>query len=209
LEDQLVYLSADVRRQQIIDAAIEVIATEGLPRATTRRIADRADATLGSLNHCFRGKDELMGLVLERGIATMEDAFVDIDPQRGLESTIRAVVAAYWRWVRDNLGVHLAMMELLMWAIRRQAPGRLLYAEANDPHGGNLVRAMLSAAVEADGRAPATPVDELARFLIHRFDGLVLEYAESRDEPGCERQTELLADALVGLSRTRSVRATP
>jgi AcrR family transcriptional regulator len=198
----VVYLSADVRRQQIIDAAIEVIATEGLPRATTRRIAERADATLGSLNHCFRGKDELMRVVLERGIATMEDAFVEVDPAQGLEATIRAVVSAYWRWVRENLGVHLAMMELLMWAIRRQGPGRRLYAEANDPHGGNLVRAKLSAAVEADGRAPATSVDELARFLIHRFDGLVLEYAESGDEGGCERQTELLAEALVRFCRS-------
>jgi AcrR family transcriptional regulator len=197
------YLSADVRRQQIIDAAIDVIATEGLTRATTRRIADRAEATLGSLNHCFRGKDELMGLVLERGFATMEDAFADIDPHDGLETTIRAVVAAYWRWVRDNLGVHLAMMELLMWAIRRQQPGRHLYADANDPHGGNLVRSMLSTAIEADGRTPATSVDQLARFLIHRFDGLVLEYAESRDITACEQQTELLADALIALSRAR------
>lgn len=196
----MAYLSADVRRRQIIDAAIEVIATEGLTRATTRRIADRADATLGSLNHCFRGKDELMRLVLERGIATMEDAFAGIDPRGGLEATIRAVVAAYWRWVRDNLGVHLAMMELLMWAIRRQEPGRDLYSDANDPHGGNLVRDLLSAAVEADGRAPATSVDELARFLIHRFDGLVLEYAESRDDAACERQAELLAEALIGFS---------
>jgi AcrR family transcriptional regulator len=198
------YLSADVRRGQIIDAASEVLATEGLMRATTRRIADRADATLGSLNHAFRGKDELMRLVLERGIATMEDAFADVDPRGGLESTIRDVVAAYWRWVRDHLGVHLAMMELLMWAIRREQPGRRLYADANDPHGGNLVRAMLSAAVEADGRAPATPVDELARFLIHRFDGLVLEYAESRDDVACERQTELLADALISLGRAHA-----
>ena len=199
----MAYLPADVRRRQIIDAAIEVIATEGLTRATTRRIADRAGATLGSLNHCFRGKDELMRLVLDHGIATMEDAFADIDPGDGLETTIRAVTAAYWRWVRDNLGVHLAMMELLMWAIRREQPGRRLYADANDPHGGNLVRALLSAAVEADGRPPATPVDELARFLIHRFDGLVLEYAESRDDAACQRQTELLADALVVLSRAR------
>ena len=206
----MAYLSADVRRRQIIDAAIEVIATEGLARATTRRIAERADATLGSLNHCFRGKDELMRLVLERGIATMEDAFAGIDPQQGLEPTIRAVVAAYWRWIRDNLGVHLAMMELLMWAIRRHEPGRNLYADANDPHGGHLVRALLSAAAEADGRAPATPVDELARFLIHRCDGLVLEYAESRDEAACERQTELLADALIALSRDgRPVTASP
>jgi hypothetical protein len=135
----------------------------------------------------------------------MEDAFADVDPGVGLDGTIRAIVAAYWRWVRDNLGVHLAMMELLTWAIRRQEPGRDLYADANDPHGGNLVRAMLSSAVEADEEDPAVPVDELARFLIHRFDGLVFEYAESRDEAACQRQTELLAEALIAISgATRS-----
>src|SRR5688500_17435229 len=96
--------------------------------ATTRRIADRADATLGSRSDCCRAKAELRRRAFERGIGSMEDAFADIAPRGGLESPLRAGVAAYRHWVRDNLGVDRAMIELLMWAIRRQEPGRDLYS---------------------------------------------------------------------------------
>ena len=52
-------------------AAIEVIASEGLARATTRRIAEAADAPLGSLHYCFRSKDELIESVLARAASTI------------------------------------------------------------------------------------------------------------------------------------------
>jgi hypothetical protein len=52
----------------------------------------------------------------------------------------------------------------------------------------------------ADGISPAITVEEITRFITHRFDGMILEYAASRDRDACERQTALLADALVFLA---------
>jgi AcrR family transcriptional regulator len=194
------YLSAEERRARILDAAVEVIADEGLSRATTRRIAERADAPLGALHYCFRNKDELMELVLQRGAVTLRDAFEKVDASRGLEDTIRASVEAYWAWIRDNLGLTLALTELLMWAIRRGEHGKGLYAAVNAPFGGDLLRDNLHRAAEADGVTPALPVEELARFIIHRCDGLVFEYAASDDREACQRQADLLADAVVWLA---------
>ena len=196
----MAYLSADDRRNSIIDAAIDVIASEGFAKATTRRIAERADAPLGALHYCFRNKAELMELVLLRAAATMGASFGGVDPKRGLEATIRDSVAAYWKWVRENLGLHLACMELLMWMIRGEKRGRDLYSTVNDPYGGDLLRTNLRLAIQADTVTPAVAVDEIARFIIHRFDGLVLEYAQSDDRAACQRQTELLADALVAIA---------
>lgn len=195
----MAYLSAEERRQSIIDAAIDVIAREGLARATTRRIAERADAPLGALHYCFRNKDELIQLVADRGAQELSAQFADIDPSLGLEATIRNSIAAMWAWVRPNPGQQLALMELGMWRIRRGGKPKDVYAMW-DQFGGKLLRERLEDAAVADGITPAITVDEMVRFINHRFDGLAYEYAASRDEVACERQTKLLADAMVALA---------
>jgi AcrR family transcriptional regulator len=196
----VVYLSADERRAHILDAAVEVIAAEGLARATTRRIAEQAESPLGALHYCFRNKDELMALVLERGRNTLQAAMETVDPNAGFEATIRSSVQAYWKWMRTNLGLNLALMELLMVAIRRGEHGKALYARLNDPFGGDKLRENLRVAAEVDGIEPAVPVAEIARFIIHRFDGLVFEYAASEDRPATQRQVDMLANAMVALA---------
>src|SRR5688572_7879869 len=121
------YLSGAERREQIIDAAVAVIAEQGVAKATTRVIAERADAPLGALHYCFRGKDELLAAVLERVQTTMAEAFTDVDPSKGLDTTVRSIVRCYWHWIRDDPGLHLAIAELVLWTIRRERPSKRLY----------------------------------------------------------------------------------
>lgn len=195
----MAYLSAEERRRSIVDAAVVIIASHGLAGATTRRIAEQAKAPLGSLHYCFRNKAELIDLVAERGATMLRQAFDDVDPGRGLEATIRDSVAAYWRWVQSNLGLQLALLELGMWRIRQAAEGESVYS-MYDAFGTDLIKRNLVLAAEADGAAPAITVEELTRFITHRFDGMILEYAASRDRDACRRQADLLADALVFLA---------
>jgi AcrR family transcriptional regulator len=193
------YLSFEERRRRIIDAAVEVLATEGLDRLTTRRIADRAEAPLGSLHYCFRNKEELITLVAERGTEMLQLSFHDVDPSRGLEATIRDSVAAMWRWYQDNIGLQLALMELGLARIRRGGDPAEVYAMW-DPFGRELLHALLAQAATDEGVKPAVDVDEIVRFILHRFDGLAYEYGASRDDAACSRQVDLLADALVMLA---------
>lgn len=194
----MAYLAAEERRRTIIDAAVEVIAAEGLTGATTRRIADRAKAPLGAIHYCFRDKDELIGLVADRGADRLRDQFGAIDPGRGLEATIRDSVAAYWAWVEENIGLQLALLELGLWRIRR-AGGDSVYS-MYDRFGTELLTSNLTRAAESDSVTPAIGVGEMARFITHRFDGMIVEYAASRDRAACQRQADLLADAIVALA---------
>jgi AcrR family transcriptional regulator len=122
---------AVLRRRTIIDAAVEIIAAEGVAGATTRRIAERANAPLGALHYCFRDKQELVELVADRGATTFLAAFDGVDPGRGLAATIRDCVAAYWRWVRQNIGPQLALLELGMRRIRRDGTALVQLALPN------------------------------------------------------------------------------
>ncbi|WP_141579070.1 TetR/AcrR family transcriptional regulator [Actinomadura sp. WMMA1423] len=195
----MAYLPAEERRRSIIDAAVVVIASHGLAGATTRRIAEQAGAPLGALHYCFRNKAELIDVVAERGAVMLREAFDGVDPDLGLEATIRDSVSAYWRWVQTNLGLQLALLELGMWRIRQAAEGESVYS-MYDAFGTDLLKRNLELAVKADGAAPAITVEEITRFITHRFDGMILEYAASHDRDACRRQADLLAEALVRLA---------
>ena len=195
----MAYLSWDERRRRIVDAAIEVIAAEGLARMTTRRIAERADAPLGSLHYCFRNKEELILLIAERGAAILAESFVKVDPERGVEATIRDSIAALWDWYQDNIGLQLALTELGMNRIRRGGDPEEIYAMWG-PFGHDLMTENLERALEVDPRELEVPVEEIVRFVLHRFDGLTIEYAASKDRKACQRQVDLLADAIVAVS---------
>ncbi|WP_326794452.1 TetR/AcrR family transcriptional regulator [Streptomyces sp. NBC_01808] len=195
----MAYLAAEERRRQIVDAAVEVMATEGIEGATTRKIAERAGAPLGAIHYCFRNKEELIHLVMDRGAAMLEEAFARVDPGRGVEATLRAGVAALWDWYRRDIGLQMALTEAGMARIRRGGDPAEVYA-IWDPFGRTLLTDSLRRAVEAEGREPAVPVAEIVRFVLHRFDGMTLEYAATRDLAACGRQVDLLADAMVALA---------
>ena len=195
----MAYLSAEERRRTIIDAAIEVIGQEGLQRATTRRIAERANAPLGALHYCFRNKEELLQVVADEGAGMLNAAFEDVDPSKGFEQTLRDSVAAIWHWVEQNVGLQMALLETAMWRIREADPDEDLYIMWKR-FGGDVLRDSLGRALETDPVELKVPLDEIVRFINHRFDGLILEFAASKDSDACRRQTELLADAMLVLS---------
>jgi AcrR family transcriptional regulator len=193
------YLSWEERRSQFIDAAIEVIAAEGLARLTTRRIAERAQAPLGALHYCFRNKDELIQLIAERGAKMLVESFAGVDPDRGIEATIRDSLAALWDWYEDNIGLQFALTEMGMNRIRKGGDP----AEIDSmwgPYGQDLLTEHLEQAVKVDSRQLALPIAEIVRFILGRFDGLTIEYAATKDREACRRQVEILGDAIVAVA---------
>lgn len=194
----MAYVLADERRKHIIEAAIEVIAEEGLERTTTRRIAERAGTPLGTLHYCFKNKNEIVQAVADEGAAMLREAFGHVDTSKGLESTIRGDIDAWWAWYRANAGLQLALTEIGMARIRRDPP-KAAYA-IWDRFGRTVMREHLTEAQRHDKKKLRIPIEEIVRFVLHRFDGLTLEYAASRDRRACQRQVELLTEATLALA---------
>lgn len=204
----MAYILVEERREHIIKAAIEVVAEEGLARATTRRIAQRAKAPLGAIHYCFKNKSELIHLIANQGAAMLRASFADFNPKLGLEATIRYDIAALWRWYQQNVGLQLALLELGMFRIRRGGPAKDVYAMWG-PYGRDMMRQHLQAAAEHDTRKLKIPAEEVVRFILHRFDGLTLEFAASRDLPACQQQVDLLAEAMILLALPEAARERP
>jgi TetR/AcrR family transcriptional regulator, regulator of biofilm formation and stress response len=63
------------RKSRIVDAAIEVIASQGVAGTTMRRIATAADVPLGSLTYHFSGLDDLLAQAFERHAMRMSPLY--------------------------------------------------------------------------------------------------------------------------------------
>ncbi len=82
------------RRDRIIDAALEVIAADGVSGTTHRRIAARADVPLGSMTYHFDSMDQILREAFGRFATTFSQRFEDrLSTALSHEQAIEAVVA--------------------------------------------------------------------------------------------------------------------
>lgn len=82
------------RRDRIIDAAIEMIAEQGVAGTSHRKVAARADVPLGSMTYHFEGMDELLHAAFTRFAALIAARFEErLAQARTSEQAQEAVVA--------------------------------------------------------------------------------------------------------------------
>lgn len=84
------------RKERILDAAISVLATHGVPGTTHRLIAAAADVPLGSLTYHFDGLDDLRAQAFtrlsERVSASYEAHFTDVASPEDLVDAVTDLV---------------------------------------------------------------------------------------------------------------------
>ncbi|TCW84175.1 TetR/AcrR family transcriptional regulator [Burkholderia sp. SRS-46] len=111
---------AALRRQDFVDAAVEVIAAHGVAGATTRRIAEAAGCPLASLHYVFHTKDDLFDAVYESLFDLLSaSAPADRDFQSFGELAgwqLRKIV----EWLVQHPSYARAQSELIQWAERHR-----------------------------------------------------------------------------------------
>lgn len=117
-----------LRRQEIIDAAVTVLARDGLARTSLARIAEEAGlSSAGLISYHFASKDEVFGTVVDqllaRCAATIETALSRAD---GATAALGAYIETFMAFQDANRSGLRALWRL---AAGWKAPGR---AEAVD-----------------------------------------------------------------------------
>ena len=89
---------AEIRRREIVDAAVTVIAREGWAAASIDEITREAGVSRGLVSYHFRDKAELLSGVLERCRQTFRDAVAEAaeqsdDPAEALRLATRKAIA--------------------------------------------------------------------------------------------------------------------
>ncbi|WP_346763597.1 TetR/AcrR family transcriptional regulator [Nocardioides sp. GY 10127] len=209
------YVWVEDRRRAIVEAAIAVIGEVGLAKATTRRIAERAEAPQSAINYSFANKAAMVEAVFDETTALMLSALDDVPTDGGLVATVRAVIEALWEETMRRWPLERVNAELAGWAV--------LHSEQRSPHLWydrylDAVRSRLAEAVDAEpadagtsaapgsatGSADPVALADLARFICLGVDGISSHYSLTEDRGLCDPQVELLARAACALAESRA-----
>ncbi|MGR6999418.1 TetR/AcrR family transcriptional regulator [Yinghuangia aomiensis] len=192
-------VSAEQRRSDLVQAAIEVMSRDGFERATTRRIAEHAGASQAAFHYAFRDKDELLAAVVDELTARLEPFLsAAVDVSRGPEAALADSLRALWTQVFQDDGYQLMQYELVLHCLR--SPGQQHLARRVYDRYLAMVTGLVDAACQATGRTVAPGAEALARFAVAHAEGAVLRYEVTRDRGAAEADLDLALRALAVLA---------
>ena len=172
-------MSAEERRALLIDAAIVVMAREGVANTTTRAIVAEAGMQIGVFHYCFRSKEELIHEVTQvigrRTYAAVTGVLIGSTDAGEL---IDRAIQAYWEDIEANPLEHLLNYELTQYALR--GGGEAAQLQYAGYYAG--MERVLTDLCAATGCTWTTPVDELARLTLATVEGITFQWLVSRDE---------------------------
>ncbi|HZM76236.1 MAG TPA: TetR family transcriptional regulator [Candidatus Limnocylindrales bacterium] len=192
-------MAALERRERLVEAALRVIAREGVAAATTRAIVAEAGMPLASFHYVFHSRDELISdliryVVDNEALAAQAALSIEAD----LRTTIRNGFQAFMDLVASDPLREQAMLELTQYALRTPELGdsaRLQYDSYYRAASG-----ILEAVAGQLGIQWKRPIPEMARILITFTDGLTMGWLVDRDMAATERVIDFAADALAALA---------
>lgn len=195
-------IPADVRRQELVDAAIRVMARDGIARATTRAIVAEAGMQLGFFHYCFRSKEELLHGVIETISDHNDQATMSVlAPNGSLRETLTASFRAYLDGVERNPDEHQLTYELTQYAMRQEGLAGVA-AKQYETYIASTTQ-YLTAAAEVAGIEWTVPVPVLARYVANMVDGVTLAWIVDRDSAAAVAVLDQAVEHLVSNASSR------
>lgn len=139
--------SQQLRRERILDAAVELATEGGYDAVQMRSVAERADVALGTLYRYFPSKVHLLVAALGRTFQQLQDGALSAGDTGTPEARVYRVVAHVTRFLAKNRRLSGAMVKALMTA-DAEAGGDV---EAVD----NILVGFIAAATHAPGEQPS------------------------------------------------------
>lgn len=194
-------MSADARRAELLQAALRVMARDGLAAGTTRAIVAEAGMSLATFHYCFRSRNELLrelvGLVTEQEATSIGKAMT-AGPGGDLGSTLREGLRGYLTHLEQNPGYELFLFELNHHALR--TPELRDLADEQYRRYYASARHLLLTAAELSGRTWTVDLDVLARLVVVLFDGATTSWLADRNTDATTAALEPVIDHLATLA---------
>jgi AcrR family transcriptional regulator len=187
---------AAARREALIEAALRVMARDGLTAGTTRAIVAEAGMSLASFHYAFTSREELLRELVQRVVGReLAAAMSGWNPEDGLAACLRVAADGYLEHLEREPGQEQLMFELMLLAVRRPD----LRPIARDQYAAYLAAAteLLEQAAAATGASWRRPLPELARLLITLVDGATTTWLVDRDTAATRRVFEAAVDLFV------------
>lgn len=185
--------NSDGRREQIVSAALQVMVTEGVYHATTRKIAEAAGVNVATLHYHFHDKEEIilsvMGVLASNYRGRLDARFSKPQP---LHDRIEDLLSFIWSEIERAPGEQLVLQEMTLYVLRIPQAAHL--AAEKEREIKQLYAECL--ARSSDVTAADTPrIAELSNFIYACFVGILNQWLATRDTPLLLRTTEQLVRA--------------
>lgn len=191
--------TVDERRTRILDAAIAVLAREGIAETTTRKIADEAGVNQAMLRYYFGSKDDLLFAVLQEMMHQTREVVQQATLSgNDLRELLLDGLLGFWRQFESRTELQVMQYELTLYALRNPSSAWL----ARQQYDGycSVVEALFAEGCARAERGSAVPLPELARFVVAGIDGLILQFISAPDPERARRDLEHLVNAVVALA---------
>ena len=194
---------AERRKEEVADAAWEVIAKKGLGGASMREISHHLGVTVGTLTHYFRNKDQLLEfaqIAVSRRLKDRYESVAEAPPSSRLMMMIEALLPTD-ETRRDNEKVWLTFLTETFTSdeLKQQTGKRWLY-----------VRSSLTEIIIEDrklsGHDPVLSPEDEADLILCFTEGLCVHSIIDKDRFPPERQRALAREILTAINiHTRAI----
>ena len=164
----------EARRRQIVQTAIETIATQGFSQASLAEIARKAGISKGVISYHFAGKKELIREILASLIREPSEFIKDrVSRSEGALEKLIAYVQANFEFMKRNRDGYVALVDL--WGQRGlDKDFDRFNAEAYEPSRRYLGKIL--EAGQASGEIRAVPMPVTASIIQAAIDGVMLQW---------------------------------
>ncbi|MFG3022488.1 TetR/AcrR family transcriptional regulator [Streptomyces sp. NPDC048254] len=190
----------DQRRQDYIEATVRVIGERGVRGATTRRIAEAAEAPLATLHYCFHTKEQLFFAVFEHASDQLLERIGASKESSGLAKGAVSLLVTTMDWYVENDDYARAQFDLYMWALRQEGQHPGLATRAYDLFIDRFA-AVLRKGMRDDDDPELT--EPLARLVASHLDGLCLQWHGYGDRARLDADIALAGEAIELLVESR------
>lgn len=169
------YKKSEASRQQVLDAAVEALARDGIQGTSVQDIADAAGLSKGAVHYHFESKDDLLERVLKQCCDRIEKRITAALDEPGLPmERIRRALAEMWAVRRDVAPEFRVLMD--MQVVARQSPtmakalGTALARARRQMIDVGLVRLLEL------GLRPKVSIEVVPRLVLATLDGLATHH---------------------------------
>ncbi|MBI4818792.1 MAG: TetR/AcrR family transcriptional regulator [Deltaproteobacteria bacterium] len=186
--------ASEVRKVELTDAALHIIATKGIAALTTRSLADQVGLSSGAIFRHFASLDALLDAVVARVEAVLEATYppLTLPPVERLERFVEARSSA----VGNNLGIlRLVLSEQFLLALPKSGSTRLAACVAKTR---NFVVECLRQGQGSGELRADLPVEALAPVVMGTVQMLALSPSRARARA---TETRAVSSTLLALLR--------
>jgi AcrR family transcriptional regulator len=196
------------RRALLLDAALGVMARDGVAAATIRAICAEAGMPVASFHYCFRSRDEmlaeLIGMVVQGESQAVLEAMAGAgtraaNPKSRLVAILRRGSRGYLAHVEANAGAELALNELNHLALRTPALHSLAIEQYRSYYRAS--EQILDAAAAQAGVRWAAPMPVLARLVTVGIHGATATWLVDHDSETTLATLDAISDLLAALTK--------